>query len=94
MQNQYQIFLEIQRGGSDSRKAWEKQHPEQPKFEAYVNAFDLMKVLWRGLASCSRVGVWQECAILAQGLSLRNVLCLGDVLMKRSERKIYTLRLG
>ena len=48
MEDEYRIFLEIQRGGTDSRKAWEKQHPDQPKFISYVNAFDLMKVYGAG----------------------------------------------
>lgn len=48
MEASYRIFLEIQRGGIDSRKAYEKQHPEQPKFDAYVYAFDLLKVYGAG----------------------------------------------
>ena len=48
MEDEYRIFLEIQRGGTDSRKAWEKQHPDQPKYISYVNAFDLMKVYGAG----------------------------------------------
>ena len=48
MEEAYNIFLEIQRGGIDSRKAWEKQHPEAGSFDAYVNAFDLIKVYGAG----------------------------------------------
>lgn len=51
MANEYGIFLEIQRGGAEARKAWEKQHPEQPKFDDYVNAFDLIKVYGAGWMS-------------------------------------------
>ena len=54
----YNIFLEIQRGGIESQKAWEKQHPEQAKFDAYVNAFDLIKVYGAG---------WMEAPGLAFG---------------------------
>ena len=48
MASEYRIFLEIQRGGADARKAWEKQHPDQQGFDDYVNAFDLLKVYGAG----------------------------------------------
>ena len=49
MEVSYRIFLEIQRGGKEARQAYEKQHPEQPsRFDAYVNAFDLLKVYGAG----------------------------------------------
>ena len=51
MANERQIFLEIQRGGEVARKAWEKDHPGQPKFDAYVNAFELIKVYGAGWLS-------------------------------------------
>ncbi len=51
MASEYNIFLEIQRGGIASRKAWEKQHPEEQKYDAYVNAFDLVKVYGAGWLS-------------------------------------------
>ena len=44
----YKIFLEIQRGGTESQKAWEKQHPQAEPFDDYVNAFDLVKVYGAG----------------------------------------------
>ena len=47
----HRIFLEIQRGGIEARKAWEKQHPEEQQFEDYVNAFDLIKVYGSGWLS-------------------------------------------
>ena len=46
--NDYDMYLEIQRGGIQSRKAWEKQHPDQRKYKDYVNAFDLLKVYGAG----------------------------------------------
>lgn len=48
MEAEYGIFLEIQRGGIEARKSWEKQHPEIPTFDDYVNAFDLIKVFGAG----------------------------------------------
>lgn len=49
MAGDYKIFLEIQRGGTESQKAWEKQHPQAAEpFDDYVNAFDLVKVYGAG----------------------------------------------
>ena len=48
MASDYNIFLEIQRGGTESRKAWEKQHPNAQTHDDYVNAFDLIKVYGAG----------------------------------------------
>ena len=48
MGEEHGIFLEVQRGGIDSRKSFEKQHPDQPKFADYVNAFDLIKAYGAG----------------------------------------------
>lgn len=44
----YDVFLEIQRGGWDSRKAWQRQHPAEHHFSAWANAFDLIKVYGAG----------------------------------------------
>ncbi len=44
MANTYDVFLEIQRGGWDSQKAYERQNPDTKKFKDYINAFDLLKV--------------------------------------------------
>ena len=51
MANEYRLYLEIQRGGIAARKAWEKDHPGHPKFDDYVNAFDLIKVYGAGWMS-------------------------------------------
>lgn len=56
MANQYNVFLEIQRGGWDSQKAYQKQNPDTKQFSEYVNAFDLLKVYgaaWLGEAGIS-----------------------------------------
>ena len=46
--NRYGIFLEIQRGGWDSRKAYQKSHPSAQQFTESANAFDLLKVYAAG----------------------------------------------
>ncbi len=46
---QYGVFLEIQRGAWDARKAWQKQNPlAQPQYEASAYAFDLLKIYVAG----------------------------------------------
>lgn len=61
------IFLEIQRGGIESRKAWEKQHPEIKKFKAYVNAFDLIKVYGAGWLGAPGVAFSKNAPFLPKG---------------------------
>ena len=46
--NRYGIFLEIQRGGWDSQKAYQKSHPSTRQFTESANAFDLLKVYAAG----------------------------------------------
>lgn len=56
MAAKHNIFLEIQRGGWDSQKAYQKQNPTTKSFSEYVNAFDLLKVYgaaWLGEAGIS-----------------------------------------
>lgn len=48
MATKYDVYLEIQRGGWDSRKAWQRQHPGEHRFERWANAFDLVKVYGAG----------------------------------------------
>jgi len=53
MAAKYNVFLEIQRGGWDSQKAFQKQNPGTKQFSECVNAFDLLKVYgaaWLGEA--------------------------------------------
>lgn len=48
MASRYNIFLEIQRGGWDSQKAFQKSHPSTRQFTESVYAFDLLKVYGAG----------------------------------------------
>ena len=48
MAERYDVFLEIQRGGWDSRRALQKQNPGLHQFTKMTNAFDLMKVYGAG----------------------------------------------
>jgi hypothetical protein len=45
----YSVFLEIQRGAWEARRAYQRQNPlAQPHFEDFANAFDLLKVYAAG----------------------------------------------
>lgn len=53
MASKYNVFLEIQRGGWDSQRAFQRQNPDSRQFSEHVNAFDLLKVYgaaWLGEA--------------------------------------------
>jgi hypothetical protein len=54
MASKYDLFLEIQRGGWDSQKAYERQNPDTKRFSEHINAFDLLKVY--GAAWLSEAG--------------------------------------
>ena len=47
-EDKYGIYLEIQRGGWDARKAYQKSHPNSRQFSWSANAFDLLKVYAAG----------------------------------------------
>ena len=67
MADKYNIFFEIQRGGIESRKAYEKQHPDQTKFEDYVYAFDLIKVYGAGWIGVPGLAFGKNAPFLPQG---------------------------
>jgi hypothetical protein len=48
MEDAHDIYLEIQRGGWDSRRALQKQKPGLKQFKEAANAFDLLKVYGAG----------------------------------------------
>jgi len=48
MAERYEVYLEIQRGGWDSRRALQKQRPDIEQFTKAANAFDLIKVYGSG----------------------------------------------
>ena len=48
MAAEYKIFLEIQRGGWEARRARQKQHPSIEQFNKYANVFELIKVYAAG----------------------------------------------
>ncbi len=74
MADEYGIFLEIQRGGIESRKAWEKQHPETQTYADYVNAFDLIKVYGSGWMSRPGVAFGKNAPFLPGGSVYERIL--------------------
>ena len=48
MSERYDVFLEIQRGGWDSRRALQKQHPDIKQFKKEAYAFDLLTIYGSG----------------------------------------------
>lgn len=68
MASDYKIFLEIQRGGTESRKAWEKQHHGNVQAHAdYVNAFDLIKVYGAGWLGVPGIAYGKNAPFLPNG---------------------------
>lgn len=67
MAQDYNIYLEIQRGGIESRKSWEKQHPKANRFDAYVNAFDLIKVYDAGWLGVPGIAFGKNAPFLPKG---------------------------
>jgi hypothetical protein len=51
MASKYAIYLEIQRGGWDSQRAFQKQNPKTRQFTYHANAIDLVKVFGAGWLS-------------------------------------------
>lgn len=74
----YHIFLEIQRGGTESRKAWEKQHPEEESFRDYVNAFDLIKVCGAGWMAKPGLAFGKNAPFLPNGSVYKRILSRQD----------------
>lgn len=47
-EDRFGLYLEIQRGGWDAQKAYQRSHPNARQFKETVNAFDLLKVYAAG----------------------------------------------
>lgn len=69
----YGIFLEIQRGGWESRKALQKQKPSLQQFRESANAFDLMKVFGAGWLGEAGTAYSRNEAFLVQGAVFKRI---------------------
>lgn len=74
MEDEYNIFLEIQRGGVAARKAREKQHPELQPMADYVNAFDLIKVYGAGWMSAPGLAFKSNSPFLPDGAVYKRMM--------------------
>ena len=89
MANDYKIFLEIQRGGAEARKAWEKQHPDQPRFDDYVNAFDLIKVYGAGWMAAPGIAFGKNAPFLPNGSVYERIISRQDGAPAFGARDLY-----
>ena len=78
MASGYRIFMEIQRGGAEAQKAWEKQHPDQPQFDDYVNAFDLIKVYGAGWMAAPGLAFGKNAPFLPNGSVYERIISRQD----------------
>lgn len=74
MAEQYNVFLEVQRGGWESRRALQKQRPELPKFEHAANAFDLLKVYGAGWLREPGTAFGRNAAFLPNGSIFKRIM--------------------
>lgn len=74
MEHKYGVFLEIQRGGWDSRKAWQKQHPEGTQFKESANAFDLLKVYGSGCLGEAGLAFGKNAPFLPNGAIFKRIM--------------------
>ena len=89
MERAYRIFFEIQRGGMESRKAWEKQHPEAQSFDDYVNAFDLIKVYGAGWLGSPGLAFGKNAPFLPNGSIYERMVSRQDTEPPFGARDLY-----
>lgn len=79
MASKYGIYLEIQRGGWDSRRALQTQHPQlRPQFNKHANAFDLVKVLGAGWLGEAGLAFGKNSPFLPGGEIFKRIVGDGD----------------
>jgi hypothetical protein len=74
MGEKYDVYLETQRGGWESRKALQKQQPEQKQFKRYANAFDLLKVYGAGWMQEAGIAFGKNAPFLPNGSIFKRVM--------------------
>ena len=89
MASEYEIFLEIQRGGIEAQKAYEKQHPDRQKYADYVNAFDLIKVYGAGWLSAPGLAFGKNAPFLPKGSIYERMLSRPETEASFASRDLY-----
>jgi len=73
MEDRYNIYLETQRGGWESRNAYQRQHPTAKRFTEHINVFDLLKVYGAGWLGEPGTAYGRNAAFLPNGSVFRRV---------------------
>lgn len=73
--SRYNIFLEIQRGGIECRKALEKRNPNTKTFAHYANAFELIKVYGAGWIGVPGLAFNKNAPFLPTGSIYQKMVC-------------------
>jgi len=74
MEVEHNVFLEVQRGGWESRKALQKQRPDVKQFEHAANAFDLLKVFGAGWLGEAGTAYGRNAAFLPNGGVFKRIM--------------------
>ena len=74
MAERYDVFLEIQRGSWNSRRALERQKPDLHQFKQMANAFDLLKVYGAGWLGEAGVAFGKNAPFLPNGSIFRKIV--------------------
>lgn len=99
----YGVYLEVQRGGWDSQRAFQKQNPSSAQFHQYANALDLLKVYGSGWFSEPGLAFGKNPPFLPGGSVYLRILATPDgaksfgaddlhaayLLMKQGEQKEF-----
>jgi hypothetical protein len=78
MEDARDIYLEIQRGGWDSRRALQRQKPGIKQFKEAANAFDLLKVYGAGWLGEAGVAFGKNPPFLPNGTVFKKIMSVDD----------------
>ena len=79
MEENHCLYLEIQNGGIESRKAYEKQHPEKGHFKDYVKVLDLIKIYGAGWLSLPGTAFRANAPFLPRGIAFEKLTSLQEL---------------
>ena len=74
MEVKYDVFLEVQRGGWESRCALQRQRPDIKQFGSAANAFDLLKVYGAGWLGEAGTAYGRNAAFLPNGSIFKRIM--------------------
>lgn len=73
MEERYNTYLETQRGGWESRSAYQRQHPTAKKFTEHTNVFDLLKIYGAGWLGEPGIAFGRNVDFLPNGSIFRRI---------------------